>query len=279
MPELPEVQAVRRSLAGHLVGRAVRRVHLRRRDVVRGPRRPADLLAGRRIADLRRHGKQLAIVAEPQEDPERPCVCVHLGMSGSLRILPPGRAAAVDHAHLVWTLEDRQRLVFRDPRRFGGIWTFRDVDEMWTRRWSQMGPDALLMTPADLHARLARTRRCIKAALLDQNLIAGLGNIYVDELLHACGLHPLTVSHRIDRSQARRLVRSMRRLLDRATEAGGSTLRDYVDGTGQPGRFQNGHRVYGRAGERCQACGLSLSRIVVAGRTTVFCRSCQPAHD
>jgi len=124
---------------------------------------------------------------------------------------------------------------------------------------------------------LSRTRRGLKAALLDQALIAGLGNIYVDELLFACGLHPLVPAHQVNPAQLPGVVRRMRRLLGRAIEAGGSSLRDYRDADGRPGSYQCCHKVYGRAGLPCARCGRSLASAPVAGRTTVWCPACQRA--
>lgn len=273
MPELPEVERVRLTLAQRLVGREVTAVELRRADVVRGGREPADLLAEQRFAAVERLGKQLALVAGSGR-----CVCVHLGMTGSLRYTPPGDATPiVPHVHVIWRLDDGGTLSFRDPRRFGGVWTFPDRDALLEHRWRSLGEDALRITPARLRRRLVATRRPLKAALLDQNLVAGLGNIYVDELLFACGLHPLTPANALPEQAERGLVGRMRRLLGRAIEAGGSSLRDYVDGNGTRGGFQDRHRVYGRAGLPCHTCGEPLASTLVAGRTTVWCTTCQPA--
>jgi formamidopyrimidine-DNA glycosylase len=172
-------------------------------------------------------------------------------------------------------LDDGGRIEFRDPRRFGGVWTFASFPELVERRWKSLGPDALTATAGAVFDRLQRTRRPIKAALLDQNLLAGLGNIYVDELLFRCGVHPLTPCDRLDRPRVRTMVSHMRRLLGSAVEAGGSTLRDYVDAEGRAGGFQNLHRVYGRAGLFCKRCGKSLKDLRVAGRMTVYCPGCQ----
>lgn len=272
MPELPEVENVRRSLESRLRDRRVLSVDLRRADVVTGDASPAALLAGDRLARLDRRGKQLAIVAGDGR-----CLCVHLGMTGQLRALPANDPRADEpHTHLRWRLEDGSLLTFRDPRRFGGVWTFSTCEELVDRRWRALGDDALAITPAKLAAALSRTRRPLKAALLDQAVVAGLGNIYVDELLHACRLHPLHPADELDAGQVRRLVGAMRRLLDRAIAAGGSTLRDYVDGDGQAGGFQNLHRVYGRGGQPCPRCRSILLASLVAGRTTVHCPACQP---
>jgi len=275
MPELPEVQHVCESLAAHVLGKTVRSVRIYRPDVVRGLAQSAALLRGDRIANIMRHGKQIALVTSPT-DAGRPCVCIHLGMSGSLQYRPTSSSRRLEpHTHVSWTFADSGRLLFIDPRRFGGIWTFPDRARLWTDRWQDLGPDALSITPKNLHQAFQHTSRCLKSALLDQRLIAGLGNIYVDELLFACRLHPLTRCNGLPKEHLTTLVRRMRRLLNRAIRSGGSTVRSYVNSNGREGRFQQQHHVYARAGLPCSACGCDLSSKVIAGRTTVFCGQCQ----
>lgn len=292
MPELPEVENVRRTLANLIIGRTITSVNRRRRDVVHGPASDRDLMLGHRISKTMRHGKQIAVLGTTVPTAPQRCVCIHLGMSGSLRLVrlrPEGRPSRTasgprshhrvchddSHVHIVWGLDNGDCIRFRDPRRFGGIWTYPGLNQLLEERWRDLGPDALTIQPSILYQRLHRTQRGIKAALLDQNVIAGLGNIYTDELLFRCHLNPLTASRDLKLNEVQRLVRCMRRLLSRATAEGGSTLRDYVDGHGNPGRFQTGHQVYGRAGELCQNCHEMLQKIQVAGRTTVYCPSCQ----
>lgn len=279
MPELPEVEHVGRTLRPAVLGRTVTAVDLRRPDIVTGSSTPADLLEGQRVVDLRRHGKQLALVADTGR-----CVVVHLGMSGRLLSLRPGvrHEAALSppldrHMHAIWRLDSGGHVVFADPRRFGGLWTFASDADLHTQRWGVLGPDALAIGPAALHDRLARTRRPLKAALLDQHLVAGLGNIYVDELLFACRLSPTTPTEAVNRATAARLVRHMRRILGKAIDAGGSTLRDFVGADGRVGGYQRAHRVYGQGGRRCPraACRSALQTTIVAGRTTTFCPVCQ----
>ena len=290
MPELPEVEHLRRTLEPLVVGRMVSRVRLERRDVVvrasdppggfsrsglapttqRVPAR--ELLSGQRVLEIVRHGKQMAIVSDSGR-----ALCVHLGMSGQVLHLPPGaRAKQADHVHVVWTLDDGSHVLFRDPRRFGGIWVFASFDALRSTRWSALGPDALTVGGRALHARLGHTARPVKAALLDQSVIAGVGNIYADEALFLSRIHPATRSEDLDATDAARLARAIRGVLRQSIGAGGSTLRDYADAAGAPGKFQLNHRVYGRAGEACTACGISLESAVLAQRTTVWCPLCQP---
>lgn len=296
MPELPEVEHTRRTLGPHLLGRTVEAARLLRRDIAVAPGDPpggfsrspkrrhdtprrltrADLLAGERIASLDRRGKQLAIVAGSGR-----ALLVHLGMTGHLAWRPPNDPApAPPHVHAEWSLADHRgrdagRLLFRDPRRFGGLWILRSPGDL-AARWEVLGPDALTITPDLLAPRLAATRRPIKAALLDQAVIAGVGNIYADEALFLARIHPATPADRVIVDQTAALAAAIRQVLHESLEAGGSTLRDYLDAAGRAGAYQNAHRVYGRAALPCPACGTTLLSLRLGQRTTVACPSCQP---
>ncbi len=280
MPELPEVENVCRGLVNTVVGQLITRVSIRRRDIVCGLKRPADMLSGCTAARIDRLGKQIALVGQTANHEKAPdlraCICIHLGMTGSLRFYPQGEPFKPDtHTHVVWHMSGGGRLAFRDPRRFGGLWTFDSVTALNETRWSKLGEDALKITPTALHKKLQQTRRPIKSALLDQATVAGLGNIYVDELLFGCRLHPLRAGCDVSREETQRLVRKMRALLTKAIRLGGSTLRDYVDTTGRSGGFQHLHQVYGRSGQACPRCRSLLACTTVSGRTTVCCESCQ----
>jgi formamidopyrimidine-DNA glycosylase len=284
MPELPEVESVCRTLSSRAAGRRVTAVDLHRADVVTGDTSEVALLCGRVIERIERHGKQIAVIgrsAKPQAA-KVPTLCVHLGMTGSLcyraaaDVTPSSTSGGGSHVHVTWRLDDGGRIEFRDPRRFGGIWTFPSYAQLVEKRWQSLGPDALRVTAGELFDRLQRSPRPIKAALLDQNLIAGLGNIYGDELLFRCGVNPLTPCDTLPRPVVRSLVSHMRRLLGAAIGAGGSTLRDYVDANGRSGGFQTLHRVYGRAGQPCVRCRTRLTDLRVLGRMTVYCSACQP---
>jgi formamidopyrimidine-DNA glycosylase len=175
------------------------------------------------------------------------------------------------HTHVVFELPGRLELRFRDPRRFGGLWLIPSG----TQPGVGLGPEPLDLTAADLAARLARTRRAIKTALLNQALIAGLGNIYADESLFAARIHPLTAANRLKANQVARLTRAIKSVLRRALAHQGSTLRDYRDSDGRPGSFQNLHRVYDREGKPCHVCRAPLRRLVIGGRSAHFCAICQ----
>lgn len=299
MPELPEVEHTRQTLCQQVVGKTVRAVKVYRADIIRGDHHATALLEKTQLIRIDRHGKQLALMGRvPMNTDDKGrrqarlpdmdrCVCAHLGMSGSLQYLPITRSQDQSpcppdallhrdpHLHVAWGFDDGW-LIFRDPRRFGGLWTFRDISALRTQRWSRLGPDATQIRPGELYDALRKTRRAIKVSLLDQQVIAGLGNIYVDELLFLCGIHPLTPSFKLSIDDTRSLVRRMRRLLNQAVRLGGSTLRDYLNPNGQRGQYQMNHRVYGRGEQLCIRCHQRLEPIRIASRATVFCPHCQP---
>jgi len=164
---------------------------------------------------------------------------------------------------------------FRDPRRFGGVWALDSMTMLEALRWSMLGPDALDIDGTRLHEALRRTRRGIKSALLDQAIIAGVGNIYADEALFRAGIRPRRSASRLTRKHVDCLARCIREVLTAAIESGGSTLRDYLDASGARGTFQSRHTVYGRGGQPCIRCGSRLKKDVIAQRTTVWCPRCQ----
>lgn len=269
MPELPEVETVRRSLEPHLVGRTIAVATLRRRDFVTGKHTPAALLAGATIKETTRRGKQLAVIAADGR-----VVIVQLGMTGQVLVEHVGSPLPT-HVHALWTINETNRsILFRDPRRFGGLTTLASVDELQLA-WSTLGPDGLTITGNQLFEALHTSSRPIKAALLDQSAIAGVGNIYADESLFTAGIHPKAICRRLTRSRIERLAHTIREVLATAVEARGSTLRDYRDADGQAGSYAALHRVYGRAGLPCLVCGNPLRQSTVGQRTTVHCQTCQ----
>lgn len=284
VPELPEVETVRRTLLGALRGaRLGEPVIRRRRGVIGGPSDARSMLAGGVVVDVLRHGKQFAIVTDSGR-----ALCAHLGMSGRMLVEASDGARTPAHAHVTWPVSRVSRaragtrphalLHFVDPRRFGGLWPFESVGAMRRERWAALGPDALDIGADEFVDRLKDARRAIKAAMLDQSVIAGLGNIYTDEALHGAGVHPGASAARLDRARLIRLAGEVALALRHAIAAGGSTLGDgqYVDARGESGGFQRRHRVYARAGEDCFTCAATLRRATIAGRTTVFCPACQP---
>ena len=276
MPELPEVETVVRTLRPRVLGARIRKVILARGDIV-SPATIAlqEVLAGRQITAIGRRGKKILI---DLDDGNR--FCIHLGMTGRLTAEQPS-APLLPHTHLVLGLGDAPadatghdsatEVRFRDPRRFGGVWWLGCTD----RGDGELGPEPLTLAPGRLLKLLSRTRRAIKTALLDQRLVAGLGNIYADEALHAAAIHPTTPANELPEPAVYRLNRAIKQVLNRALRHRGSTLRDYMDANGQSGEFQKLHRVYDRAGEPCARCGTRIERIVLGGRSTHFCPVCQ----
>lgn len=268
MPELPEVENVRRKLLPALVGKSLRSCAIARPDIC--DPWPNHRLEGATIATLLRHGKQFALVAEDGR-----AMCVHLGMTGALEVIPANVQPA-PHTHATWQLHPgRELLAFSDPRRFGGLWFFDSVDALRTTRWNTLGRDALVAIPEELLTACRASSRAVKAALLDQSVIAGVGNIYADEALFASGVAPKRKASRVDLSTWGRIVDNLRAILTSSILAGGSTIRDYRGPDGQPGTAQRTHQVYGRAAQPCNRCQTKLSTAQVAQRTTVWCRTCQ----
>jgi formamidopyrimidine-DNA glycosylase len=271
MPELPEVQTVVTRLDSRLRGAVVDSVRLLRRDVVKhGPRSLHQALAGRTVRRIRRHGKRIIWELEPAAE-----FNVHLGMTGNLLLVPVASPMG-DHTHLrirFAGLDDELR--FRDPRRFGGVWLSEAGGAARGGRFSKpLGPDALELRLPEFRKLLQRNRQ-IKALLLDQQSIAGMGNIYCDESLHRARVHPLTSASALGGDDVARLLGSIRAVLRSAIRSGGSSLRDYRNADGQQGWFQIRHRVYGREGLPCGRCGAKIRRVVVASRSTSFCPRCQ----
>ncbi len=269
MPELPEVQTVVNTLVPRAVGaRILQVVHLRP-DMLHPP--GADLpvhLTGHNIKSIHRRAERIIFTLD---DDTR--FYIHLGMTGRLALGEPD-APIQPHTHLILKIRRRNaplHLRFRDVRRFGGIfWLGTNLAD------NDLGPEPLTLRPSQFAPRLARTTRAIKNALLDQKLIAGLGNIYVDESLHAARIHPLAPANRLTPDQITRLTRSIKQVLKQALHHRGSTLRDYVDAEGGKGAFQNLHRVYDRESLPCPRCQTPIKRIILGGRSTCFCPNCQP---
>ena len=264
MPELPEVQTVVNTLTPRILGQRIERVELFRQDILT----PADFdlpkhLAGQRIGQIARRAKRIVFTLENGNR-----FYIHLGMSGRLTIEPP-KSEIPKHTHLILHFADFD-LRFRDPRRFGGIWWLGDEPDD-----DEIGPEPLSLQTNQFAARLAKTHRAIKNALLDQKLIAGLGNIYVDESLFQAGIHPLKPADKLKLAEIAKLNRAIKTTLRRALRHRGSTLRDYVDADGDSGSFQKLHRVYDRAAKPCFICKKPIKRIVLGGRSTHFCSHCQ----
>jgi len=276
MPELPEVESVRRQLEPTLVGRRFERVSIDDPRLVR-PYEPAEVAAeleGEHVAAVERRGKYLVVRFESGR-----VLLIHLRMTGSLLSAASGSLPDDPHRRAVVHLDDGSDVAYRDVRRFG-TWLLLESGEAEPYLAARVGDEPLdaLFTAARLGERLARRRTSLKAALLDQRTLAGMGNIYVDEALWRARLNPLRPASGLDRSELRRLHRGIRAALEHGLARQGSSLRDYRLPDGSGGSMQNEFRVYGRRDEPCDRCGTLIARTQVAGRTTWFCPTCQPAQ-
>jgi formamidopyrimidine-DNA glycosylase len=274
MPELPEVETVRSQLEPALVGRRFERVRIDDPRLVR-PYEPTEVAAeleGERVAALERRGKYLVVRFESGR-----VLLIHLRMTGSLLRAPNGSLPADPHRRAVVTLDDGSDVAYRDVRRFG-TWLLLEPGESEPYLASRVGDEPLdtIFTAARLGERLAGRRTSLKAALLDQRTLAGMGNIYVDEALWRARLNPLRPAADLDRNELRRLHRGIRAALEHGLARQGSTLRDYRLPDGSGGSMQDEFRVYGRREEPCDRCGTPIARTQVTGRTTWFCPTCQP---
>jgi formamidopyrimidine-DNA glycosylase len=272
MPELPEVETVVRDLRPHLTGRRLASVRASKL-ALRRPWRPDwnDAVAGRRVEAVRRRGKWIVLDLD-----QRRSLVLHLGMTGQLTVAAAGEPEQ-DHTHLVFGLTPGGReLRFRDVRRFGSASYFADEEQLGAFfAESGLGPEPFDLDAAEWKRRLAATERCLKAVLLDQRVVAGVGNIYADESLHQARLHPERPANTLTAAEAERLRRALPAVLNRAVEQRGSSIRDYVGGSGLKGAYQNEFRVYGRAGQPCRRCRTAIARVRLAGRSTHFCPACQ----
>ncbi|MCZ7566778.1 MAG: bifunctional DNA-formamidopyrimidine glycosylase/DNA-(apurinic or apyrimidinic site) lyase [Burkholderiales bacterium] len=269
MPELPEVEITRRGIAPHLAGSILAGVAVRNRGLRWPvPHGLARVLVGERVRGVARRGKYLVIQCE------RGALIVHLGMSGSLRVLPAD-APPGPHDHFDLRFNGKV-LRLRDPRRFGAVLWWRGAPEAHPLL-ARLGVEPLSAAfDGDALYRAARGRRtAIKHLLMDARVIAGIGNIYAAESLYRAGIHPATPAGRLSRARCARLAAAVRETLLDAIAAGGSTLRDFVHADGAAGRFQVCYFVYDRAGAPCRACGRPVRRIVQGQRSTYFCPHCQ----
>ena len=258
MPELPEVETVVRSLAPHLPGRKILSAEFRSKHVTPGNRKAlAARIAGRTIQSVKRRGKFIVFALD------KGTFSVHLGMTGKLLLDAP----IGTHAYAIFAL-DHGVLIYDDPRQFGSIEWNPKLEE-------KLGPEPLEIGADEFIARLKKRAARMKALLLDQSFVAGMGNIYADEILYAARVHPLAIAARLSKARAGLVYQSMREILRLAIEHRGSSISDYVDAEGQRGGFQLLHNAYGREGEPCMRCFAKIRKILVAQRGTHFCPKCQ----
>jgi formamidopyrimidine-DNA glycosylase len=269
MPELPEVETIRRSLLPKVRGALITAVEVRERRL----RRPVALdfersLLHRRVLGITRQGKYLLFDLGGER-----CLLVHLGMSGSLEIKPID-APAEEHDHVRLGLAGGRAIVFNDPRRFGLL---RVADAGALTELATLGADPLTerWSGRRLRELLRARRRPIKNVLMDQVLIAGIGNIYANEILFRAGVRPTRRSRTLSRRELDALARAIPSVLGEAVRLGGSSISDFRDGDGRLGYFQLRFHVYDRAGEPCRVCGTPIRRIILGGRSSFYCRRCQ----
>ncbi len=290
MPELPEVEVTRRNLADKLIGRRIRSVQTTPASYffLTPPRRLKQRLAQRTFRSLQRHGKYLVAGLD---DGSR--LLLHLGMTGqlftasaqSVRLLKgtgslaldPARQAAFApdvHTHLVLHFDDgREPVLFRDVRKFGKVrWLSPGEGDP---RLDKLGVDALEITGALLYGKSRARRAAVKTFLLDQSVLAGVGNIYADEALFRARVHPTRPARALTRRECETLAVEIVAVLSRSIETGGSSISDYVQPDGSDGAYQDERRVYSRTGEPCFVCGTPIARIVLGQRSTHFCPRCQ----
>lgn len=279
MPELPEVETVCRGLIPVLEGRTLARLDLRRKDL-RIPF-PRDLKAraeGRRVERIFRRAKYIVMALDSGD-----ALIAHLGMSGRMQVIKNPAAPLEAHDHVIFATDGGPKgaveVRFNDPRRFGLLTVAPLADLDGHKLFRHLGPDPLsdAFTPAALSAALKGRKTSIKAALLDQRIVVGVGNIYACESLHLAGISPRRKAGTVAGARAEALVRAIRDVLAQAIAAGGSSLRDHVQPSGELGYFQHAWKVYGREGEPCgcRSNRAVVKRIVQGGRSTFFCRLCQ----
>ncbi|MBX9655940.1 bifunctional DNA-formamidopyrimidine glycosylase/DNA-(apurinic or apyrimidinic site) lyase [bacterium] len=273
MPELPEVETVVRGLRPLFVGQTIARcAHASPLMIDADSRNFVKQLSGRKCLRIDRQGKWIFCRLDGDDT-----LAIHLGMTGRLSVEPFDREI-LPHTHLrLCFTGEKNELRFRDPRRFGEILLVNG--ESFEERFgpNRLGPDALSIKASHLSACMESTTRAVKAVLLDQRSLAGVGNIYADEALYEARIHPGQPGRELTKDEIQRLATTVRAVLKRAIQSGGSTIRDYVDASGEPGSFQNKHRVYGREGKPCKRCRspIELDRSIVSGRSTHWCRVCQ----
>jgi formamidopyrimidine-DNA glycosylase len=272
VPELPEVETVVREIRPHLEGRRLTGVKVSPHPLRR--RWSADweaVLLGQRVTSVRRRGKWIILDLAGGRH-----LLIHLGMTGQLRVHAAEEESA-PHTHLIFNLDrGREQLRFRDVRRFGSALLFENRPELEQFfEGAQLGPEPSDLDPAYWRACLAKTARCLKAVLLDQRVVAGVGNIYADESLFEARLHPARLGKDVTRAEADRLRKAVGHVLNQAINRRGSSIRDYVGGSGERGEYQKEFRVYGRTEQPCVRCRTPIECRRLAGRSTHFCPRCQ----
>jgi formamidopyrimidine-DNA glycosylase len=283
MPELPEVETVARGLQKSIAGRRIVSVRLGKTDFIDDPAALEQQLPGRQIERVERYGKFMLLRLSPRAsavansengDVEAASLLVHLGMTGQLAPYAAAEPYA-KHTHVWFELDDGRELRYTDPRRFGRM-AYLTGDSLTTELMA-FGADPLLVSAEEFASSIRSRNAQIKALLLDQSVLRGVGNIYADESLWRAKIHPIRRGAELSKKQVQTLRRVLQDVLRKAILARGSSISDFLDAEGEPGEYQRHHRVYGREGKRCYRCGAAIRRVIVAGRSSHFCPKCQPA--
>ncbi|GGN91936.1 DNA-formamidopyrimidine glycosylase [Saccharibacillus kuerlensis] len=277
MPELPEVETVKRTLNMLVAGKKIERVTVSLPRIVRRPEDPAlfaALLEGQTIRNIERSGKFLRINLDGW------VIVSHLRMEGRYGVYDAADPVE-KHTHVIFHFNDGTELRYRDVRQFGTMDLLPIGEEFMGAPLHKLGLEPLApeFTAAALGAKLAGKKNRIKTVLLNQEVVAGIGNIYVDETLFRAGLHPERAAGSLNAEELKKLHRCIVDILTEAVAAGGSSVKSYVNGQGESGSFQDQHRIYGRKGQPCHNCGTPVERIVVGGRGTHYCPECQKPNE
>ncbi len=270
MPELPEVETIARTLAPRIVGHMIAGIDLIYPPLVRTGRKRLDTMRGRRVLRVRRRGKMLLIECEGVRT-----LVFHLKMTGQFRLAAPSEKRD-KHTRLIIRLDDgKNELRFSDVRKFGFLLCLEGEPESACGELAGLGPEPLEVTLPEFGGLLRGRRGRIKSLLLDQTRIAGIGNIYADEMLFDARIHPQTAVDLLSRQAVEHLYMSMRKILAQAIASSGSTIQNYRDADGNAGSFQESHQAYDRTGEPCVVCGTPIRMTRVGGRSSHFCPKCQ----
>jgi formamidopyrimidine-DNA glycosylase len=283
MPELPEVETVARGLRRAILGRRIVSVALGKTDFIDDPAALEQNLPGRQIEAVERYGKFMllrlsAVNGETRApingDAVPASLLVHLGMTGQIEPAPAGRPLE-KHTHVCLLLDDGRELRYTDARRFGRIAYLTKA--LLAEELTGFGADPLEVSKEEFAERICGRRARIKALLLDQSVLRGVGNIYADESLWRAKIHPARLGAHLNKKQAETLRCVLQKILQKAIVLRGSSISDFLDAEGEPGEYQRHHRAYGREGKNCYRCKMRIRRAIVAGRSSYFCPSCQPS--
>ncbi len=283
MPELPEVETVARGLRQAILGRRILSVTLGKTDFIDNPAALEQHLPGRQIEAVERYGKfmllRLSAVngqtpVTANGDAAAASLLVHLGMTGQIAPAPAGQPLE-KHTHVCLLLDDGRELRYTDARRFGRLAYLTKT--LLAEELEGFGADPLEVSKDEFRNRVCGRRARIKALLLDQSVLRGVGNIYADESLWRARIHPARLGTKLNRKQAETLRRALQNILRKAIVMRGSSISDFLDAAGEPGEYQRHHRAYGREGKKCYRCKTVIRRAIVAGRSSYFCPRCQPS--